>query len=172
MKERIKELRRLLKLTQNEFAKKIGVKQSTIATYESGRNEPTYSVIKSICREYSVSEDWLRSGKGSIFLPDISGTVEALAYEYGLTPEEKVLVEQFVRLSKPYREAVLVYFQNVVDAMNGLKDDTEAAEAAYREALGFVLPEESSASNTSDDIRMRRETGERKEPYEEEKESV
>ena len=44
MNERIKEVRKSLGLTQQEFADRIGVKRNTVATYEGGRNIPIDSV--------------------------------------------------------------------------------------------------------------------------------
>lgn len=68
MGERIKELRKLLNLTQAKFAEKIGVKPNTISQYESGRNEPLDAVISLICREFNVNENWLRTGEGEMFV--------------------------------------------------------------------------------------------------------
>ena len=67
MDKRIKKLRRTLDLTQQEFGDRIGVKRNTIATYEGGRSTPIDSVISLICREFSVNEEWLRSGTGEMF---------------------------------------------------------------------------------------------------------
>lgn len=67
MNERLKLLRKNLKLTQEEFAKKIGIKRNTLANYEIGRNEPIDAVIFSICRVFNVNETWLRDGIGDIF---------------------------------------------------------------------------------------------------------
>lgn len=69
MNERIKELRKTLGLTQQEFSDKIGVKRNTIAQYESGRNAPIDAVISLICREFNVSEEWLRTGTGEMWTP-------------------------------------------------------------------------------------------------------
>ena len=69
MKDRLKELRKALNLTQQKFADKLGVKQNTIAQYEMGRNDPSDAVIISICREFNVSEAWLRNGEGEMFIP-------------------------------------------------------------------------------------------------------
>ncbi|NSI96365.1 helix-turn-helix transcriptional regulator [[Clostridium] symbiosum] len=68
MKERIRKLRRALDLTQQEFADKIGMKRNTIANYETGRNDPSASVISLICREFNANEDWLRTGEGEMFV--------------------------------------------------------------------------------------------------------
>lgn len=69
MHERIKELRKALGLTQQKFADGMGVKQNTIAQYESGRNAPIDAVITLICRTYGVDETWLRTGEGEMFQP-------------------------------------------------------------------------------------------------------
>ena len=67
MEKRIKQLRKELGLTQQELADKIGIKTTTIATYESGRNTPIDAVISLICREFNVNEEWLREGSGDMF---------------------------------------------------------------------------------------------------------
>ncbi|MBM6938495.1 helix-turn-helix transcriptional regulator [Pseudoflavonifractor phocaeensis] len=69
MDERIKELRKALGFTQQQFADHIGVKRNTVGQYEIGRNPPTDTVITLICREFGVSETWLRSGEGEMFVP-------------------------------------------------------------------------------------------------------
>jgi len=67
VKDRIRKIRRNLDLTQQEFADKLGIKRNTIANYESGRNEPIDAVVSLICREFNVSEEWLRTGAGEMF---------------------------------------------------------------------------------------------------------
>lgn len=62
--ERIRRLRKDKKLTQQEFADRLGIKRTTIANYESGRNEPVDSVIALICSKFAVDETWLRTGEG------------------------------------------------------------------------------------------------------------
>ena len=69
MKDRIKKLRKELDLTQQKFADAIGMKQNTIAQYEMGRTIPSDAIIFSICREFNVNEEWLRTGEGDMFLP-------------------------------------------------------------------------------------------------------
>ncbi len=68
MNERIKELRKVLGLTQQQFADKIGIKRTTIATYENGRNTPIDAVISLICLKFNVNETWLREGSGDMFI--------------------------------------------------------------------------------------------------------
>ena len=69
-KDRLKKLRKAEKLTQQEFADKLGIKRSTISNYDIGRSEPSKSVISLICRTFSVSETWLRTGEGSMYIEE------------------------------------------------------------------------------------------------------
>lgn len=66
MKERIKKIRKKYCLTQEKFAEKLGLKRNTIATYETGKSEPMESVILSMCREFNINEEWLRTGFGEM----------------------------------------------------------------------------------------------------------
>ena len=68
MNGRIKELRKVLDLTQQEFADRIGMKRNTVANYETNRNEPSNSVVSLICRQFNVNENWLRTGEGDMFI--------------------------------------------------------------------------------------------------------
>lgn len=69
MRDRIKALRKTLHLTQAAFGERIAVKANTITNYEAGLRVPSDSVIHSICREFGVSEAWLRTGTGEMFPP-------------------------------------------------------------------------------------------------------
>lgn len=64
MKDRIRKIRKASGLTQAEFGARIGIKGNTIGNYEIGLRTPSDAVIFSICREFNVNEDWLRTGEG------------------------------------------------------------------------------------------------------------
>lgn len=68
--ERIRHLRKNeLKMTQDDFASKIDISRSNIGNIEIGRIAVTERIIASICREFNVSEEWLRTGNGEMFVP-------------------------------------------------------------------------------------------------------
>ncbi len=114
MKERLKLLRKALKLNQQEFADKIQVNRSTVAGYERGSTNLSERTIADICRVFYVNEDWLRTGEGEMFRAR-NTTNEELALQVGkllktddeftknlfleylkLPPEMKTLFEDFV----------------------------------------------------------------------------
>lgn len=67
MKDRIKAIRKSQNLTQADFASRLGIKGNTVACYETGSRIPSDAIIKAICREFDVSEKWLRTGDGEMF---------------------------------------------------------------------------------------------------------
>jgi len=79
MNERLKDLRKRLGLTQQEFAERLGIKRNAVTNYEVGRNAPADMVVSLICREFNVSEAWLRTGEGE---PFIKKSRNAEIYEY------------------------------------------------------------------------------------------
>jgi transcriptional regulator with XRE-family HTH domain len=68
MNERLKELRKALNLNQLDFGEKIGLTNAAISKIEKGTNNLTEQNIKMICKEFNVSEDWLRTGNGEMFI--------------------------------------------------------------------------------------------------------
>lgn len=109
MNERLKNVRKTLKLSQEEFAERIGMKGSSISMLEAGNRNMTEQVIKAICKEYNVDYMWFTTGEGDMFTDLPETILDELAIEYGLTEEEKELTKEFLSLSKEER-AVLMKF--------------------------------------------------------------
>ena len=116
--ERIKKVRKNLDLTQQKFADQIGTTQNNIASYEIGRREPSAAAVNNICKTFNVSEAWLRTGEGEMFLPSPNGVLDELAQKYGLSTRGKVIVEKFLDLNPDVQEAVAVYIEEVAAAFS------------------------------------------------------
>lgn len=67
MKNRIRLIRQNAGLTQQEFAKRIGVSRNTIATYETSVRNPIDAIVRAMCLEFNVNEEWLRTGIGDVY---------------------------------------------------------------------------------------------------------
>lgn len=123
MDKRLKELRKILNLTQQEFADKLGIKRNTIANYESGRNEPIGSVFSLICKEFNVNENWLRNGIGSMFIEPSEFSIDKYAEQKNLTMKEKKILQGFMDLEPNVRNAIYAIFENAAtldDDLSGL----------------------------------------------------
>lgn len=77
MNKRVKELRKYLNLTQDEFGNKLGVANSSISNIEKNRYGITDQMIKLMVKEFGVNENWLRTGDGEMF-PEF-GRADAIA---------------------------------------------------------------------------------------------
>ena len=127
--ERIRQVRKLKDLTQKKFADSLGMKQNTVATYEMGRTNPSDPAIKSICREFGVNEEWLRSGEGEMFAPDATSALDALAQEQNLTNGEYILIEKLLHLKPEVRQGILDYIMEVAAAVNSNDVPTRVPDA-------------------------------------------
>ena len=107
--KQIKQLRDKEGLTQEDFARNLGVTTSYISMLETDKNIPSEQLILSICRTYGVSYEWLKEGKGEMYdksprltpkgisvveeihrridLPDRTLALSDLAYILGIDPE-------------------------------------------------------------------------------------
>lgn len=135
--DRIKKIRKELDLTQQRFGERIGVKGNTIAQYELGRSNPVDSVISLMIREFNVSEDWLRYGKGEMFKPAPSDVLDQLASEYNLSNASYIAIEKFVNLKPEKRNELIEFFLDISKAI--LESDVDPSAAALPEnfAAGF-----------------------------------
>ncbi len=66
--ERIRELRKTLHLTMEEFGQRLGVGKTAISKIENGERSLTEQMFLAICREYNVRPEWLRNGTGEPFI--------------------------------------------------------------------------------------------------------
>lgn len=116
--ERLRKARNALNLTQQKFADHLGLQQNTIATYEMNRTNPSKPVIKSICREFGINEEWLRTGRGEMFVPSLEESVDELIIERGLDDLDRQIILEFIKLKPEERDVVKKYVRNLVSHVN------------------------------------------------------
>ena len=66
MKDRIKAVRLDAGLTQKAFAERINVRSNYVYILETGRGAASPAVVREICRQFAVREQWLRTGEGDM----------------------------------------------------------------------------------------------------------
>lgn len=113
MNERLNEIRKILKLSQEEMGKRLGIQKSSVSRLEAGINNITDTMIKLICTEFNVNEAWLRTGEGDPFVTTPDDELERLAVKYNLSDLAKRVVGEFVKLDKAQSDAVLEWLKNV-----------------------------------------------------------
>lgn len=113
MNTRIKELRTALHLTLEGFGDRIGVTRAAVSKWENGDRGIADSMVVSICREFWVSEQWLRTGEGEMFEQTRETVLDRLAAEYSLDKEQVSVIENFLDLSPQERTLFLTQMRKV-----------------------------------------------------------
>ena len=67
--DRIRAIRKIKHLSQQQFAFYLGVKRGYISTLEIHKNNPSEQLVLHICRAFEIRYTWLRYGNGTMFGP-------------------------------------------------------------------------------------------------------
>ena len=125
MNERIKGIRlaQSPKMSQDAFGAKIGITGAAVSRIESGDRTPSDAVILSICREFDVSEEWLRTGQGEMFVEKTES--EELAAFFGdlLKDEPDFRHRLIAAMSRLTLDEWKVLEKLAVEAVEGIKKD-------------------------------------------------
>ena len=122
MNERIKQLRKELKLTQEEFSSKIGIGKSALSRIESGSNNPSEQTILFICQTFGVCRDWLEFGEGPMYQdadPDSSAA---------LVPDLVAVLEGHPALLDLMKKVVRRFKPSDWDRLDQLLDEAQKEE--------------------------------------------
>lgn len=122
---RVKELRKYLHLSQENFGDKIGLKKAQISKIETGGSSVTGRVFDSICREFRIRAAWLREGTGEMFEDD---EVDELTASYHLDAFGASLVREYLRLNEEQQAVVRNYFYNVVMPLTNDLDTSSSSD--------------------------------------------
>ena len=132
MHTRIKELRQSLKLTQKEFASKLCVTRSTVATWETVENVISNRSIINMCKEFNVNENWLRTGEGKMFKDlDRNEQIAKFIYNLQLSADDsfkKRLINALIELNEDQWElladmSLKLYQEQFKDSSNKKSDN-------------------------------------------------
>lgn len=124
--ERIKKVRRSLDLTQQKFAEKIGTTQNTIANYEIGHRNPSASAFNNICKTFNVSEDWLRTGEGEMFVQRAEKDELAAAVERLITGESAEFKQRLVNALSTLKDEHWLLLEQKLKEIVGMRDAVPA----------------------------------------------
>lgn len=116
MNERIRLLREDKSLSRAAFGKKLGVSGDVINNLERGRVEPKDHIIKLICAEYDVNEEWLRTGVGSMYIQSDTFSLDDFVKSNGATDLELEIVKTYFELDPKIRKAAIDHFRTKLAA--------------------------------------------------------
>ena len=140
--ERVRQVRKHFKLSQEEFGKRLGVSRSVIKNIELNllaKPEQKLSLLKLICSQFGVSEDWLIDGIGNMFDETKDLYIEKLVRQYSLDDMDRKILKAYVDLPSEQRAFIKEYLKTFTSMLNDDKksDDTDIEKELeiYRKEL-------------------------------------
>lgn len=136
--ERVKSVRKEVRLTMEKFGDRLGVGKSSISEIESDKRGLTDQMARSICREFGVSMDWLQNGTGQMFAEQPSPDLGDLVTRYHLDRYDQAFVLEYMKLAPEARAIVKQYMIDVLahaEEDPPEEDDIETKVEEYRQAL-------------------------------------
>lgn len=132
--ERISQIIEMNHIKQVEFAKCIGVDPSYVSHLTSGKRLPSDRTISDICREFGVSEVWLRTGDGEMYLPKSRSEQLVSFFSEILKKDEDDFIRSFctalASLDKEQLHQLAQISESVLDKWVQLKEKQEQKEKA------------------------------------------
>ena len=145
MHERIKELRKKhLNLSQEAFGKKLGVSRSVINNIERNclaRPEQKLSLIKLMCKEFSVNEEWLLNGAEPMFIEPDTFSLDDFVKSKGATELELEIVKTYFELDPAIRSAAIEHFKKHLLNTNTEEDIKEEAKEKKNSSYQDLIPD-------------------------------
>lgn len=122
MNERIRELRKLLGLTLEKFGAPLGVGKTAISKIENGDRGVTDQMIKSICREYNVNEEWLVHGTGEMF-SEVDREDQIMRWAASVLKEDSASFrKRFIAMLSSLREEDWIFLEEKARMLIDLRD--------------------------------------------------
>ena len=115
MRERIRQARKALHLSQKEFGEKLGYTQTHLSMIEVGKSVIIDKNVKLICTTFNVNEHWLRTGTGEMFCA---------------SPYEREYQEIFSELTPDTQKCLLLIARELLNVQRKFLKELDTAKTA------------------------------------------
>lgn len=131
MNERIRMLREDKEMTRAAFGQRLGVSGDVINNLERGRVEIKDHIVKLICAEYGVNEEWLRDGKEPMYTEPETFNLDEFARARGASDLELKVVKAYFELDPDIRKMLIEHFKTELTDNNDHPKTPEELESQY-----------------------------------------
>jgi transcriptional regulator with XRE-family HTH domain len=116
--DRFREVRKAIKVTQKIFAESLGVDPSHVSQLESGKKQASRALIKLICLQFNINEEWLLSGKGEMTRPVPSNqTNEEQSVYVSDRQEAREILKRLMDIKQLNREEY-IHLKGVIEGLH------------------------------------------------------
>ena len=146
---RVRDVRKELDLNQADFAAKLGVTAAAISRIEVGERNLTEQMVIAICREYNVSEYWLRTGEGEMFVVAEDTLIRQLSDTYELDELDQAIIKGYLKLPRAHKDVIKHYLSDVTkisDMSNTTDKEKSDKDEEYRAEWNKNLTEEEAVA--------------------------
>ncbi|MDD3141340.1 MAG: helix-turn-helix transcriptional regulator [Lachnospiraceae bacterium] len=105
--ERIFKIMKEKKMTQMEFAKRVGIANSTVSEWKKRKTNPSADKIMDICEVLEITPEQLLTGKGIDDVDDI-GTAPQ---EKLITPTDRKIIDDYHRMKEEQKKRFIAYME-------------------------------------------------------------
>lgn len=148
--ERIKDFRKnVVQMSQAEFAAKLGMKQTSVSTFERPGGTVTEPTIRALCLAFNLNETWVRDGVEPMYIPAPTFSLDQFVKEHGATGLELEVLKAYFELDPEIRRTVFDHFRArlsragapaegppvVDDQGKYISSSVEQAEEAYKKSV-------------------------------------
>ena len=91
---KLREIRKKCGITMKELGAEIGVAESTISQYETGKRQPDYETLLKLGEFFGVSVDYILTGKEKAPTPEDEREITFDDFTYAMYEEGKELTDE------------------------------------------------------------------------------
>lgn len=119
-------------IKKSEFARRIKMGPSSVTKLCKGVNNPSEQTIVVICKEFHVSEEWLRSGTGEMFITNTDAMLDEMAVSHGLSPEFAAIMKRLLKLPADIQEEIVEAVFSAADEMKKSQGEISLTNEDYQ----------------------------------------
>lgn len=140
--QRIKMIRKKEGLSQAAFGKCLGISDPSVSMLERGVTNPAKQTMLSICREFRINEEWLRTGEGEPHQAAYQDSLWEIVQSRGLDSADYALISGIMDMPAEVRKALITAIVDIADNVKRGEPLTAIPTMAVVEPVEQELPEE------------------------------
>lgn len=149
--DRIEEIIRKSGEKQASFARRVKIDPSYVTQLIKERRMPSKLLIKAICDEYNVNEEWLVYGRGDMYTETTSKTLDRVARQYSESKTFRAILDVYAAMDDESRAALECFIERVADALEMGKDLTRVAPTIEEQIDAKISETENAAKPAAGD---------------------
>lgn len=131
--ERVKKIRKDRNLTTEKFGEVLGIQRSAVSKIENGRCSLTEANIKAICREFSINEEWLRTGNGEMTIDYPEDEIAELVTDLLMDGQGNALYGMILSIMKVYKRSSPAAQKALNDLIDSVYIDMQKRKSTKKE---------------------------------------